>query len=484
MGSSINDIILAAAFVPHAIALSMLSQSRILPLVFASALFMENMDSTVIATSLPAIAEDLGTSPVALKLAFTTYLLSLTVFLPISSWVADRFGASTVFRVAVAIFTLSSLACGFAHSLESLVVARAFQGLGGAMMVPVGRIIMLRTVPKSEYVNAMAWLTVPALIGPLLGPPIGGFITTYFHWRWIFWINIPFGILSMALATALMPNLRDENVAPLDVRGFFLSGLGLSLSVFGLTELGQGMLAWWQVLAMTAAGFALMLVYVRHAKRLDSPILDLKMLKVQTLRVSIVGGLFFRISAGAIPFLLPLMLQVGFGFTPFQSGTITCASALGALVMKFLAAQSLKRWGYRNLLMLNGIGASIFIALNGLFTPATPFWMMAGLLLAAGLLRSLQYTSLNSIAYADVTSEEVGRANGLYTVAQQLSQALGVAVAALTLEFSQYLHEGTSIARADFQVAFVVIAIICSISTFFFARLPKTAGENLSGHQA
>ncbi|MDE2447089.1 MAG: MFS transporter, partial [Alphaproteobacteria bacterium] len=286
----------------------MATSSRVLPLVFASALFMENMDSTVIATSLPAIAKDLGTNPVALKLAFTTYLLSLTVFLPISSWVADKFGASTVFRAAVAIFTLSSLACGFATSLEYLVVARAFQGLGGAMMVPVGRIIMLRTVPKSEYVNAMAWLTVPALIGPLLGPPIGGFITTYLHWRWIFWINIPFGILSIALATALMPNLRDENVAPLDGYGFFLSGLGLSLSVFGLTELGQGIFPWWVIFSMIVVGAILMVLYVRHARQLERPILDLKMLNVQTLRVSIVGGMFFRIAAGAVPFLLPLML--------------------------------------------------------------------------------------------------------------------------------------------------------------------------------
>ncbi len=459
-----------------------MNPNRILPLVFASALFMENMDSTVIATSLPAIAADLRTNPVALKLAFTTYLLSLTVFLPISSWLADKFGAQTIFRLAVAIFTLASISCGFADSLEYLVVARAVQGFGGALMVPVGRIVMLRTVPKNEYVNAMAWLTVPALIGPLLGPPIGGFITTYFHWRWIFWMNLPFGILGMALATWLMPNMKDENVPPLDVKGFVLSGLGLSLAVFGMTELGQGIFPPLVIFVMIAVGAILIWIYVGHARSIPNPILDISMLRVQTLRVSILGGMFYRVAAGAVPFLLPLMLQLGFGFTPFQSGSITCASALGAVMMKFLAAQSLKRWGYRQLLVFNGVLSSVMMAASGLFKPDTPFIIMIMVLLLGGLLRSLQFTSLNSIAYADVTTQEVGRANGLYTVAQQLSLALGVAVAALTLEAAQYSRGAEILGRTDFAVAFFVVAFVGLISTIFFARLPRDAGTNLSGH--
>ena len=462
----------------------MISSNRILPLVFASALFMENMDSTVIATSLPAIAAELGTNPVALKLAFTTYLLSLTVFLPISSWMADRFGARTVFRAAVAIFTLASLACGLAQSLEWLVVARAVQGFGGALMVPVGRIVMLRTVPKSEYVNAMAWLTVPALIGPMVGPPIGGFITTYFHWRWIFLMNLPFGILGMALATWLMPNMKDENIAPLDVKGFVLSGLGLSLTVFGMTELGQGIFPVQIILAMISVGAILIWIYVRHAARITNPILDLSMLRVQTLRVSILGGMFFRVSASAVPFLLPLMLQLGFGFSAFQSGSITCASALGAATMKLFAAQSLKRWGYRQLLMVNGIAASVMMALNGLFYASMPFVLMLIILWLGGLLRSMQFTSLNSIAYADISSEDIGRANGLYTVVQQLSMALGVAVAALTLEASQFLRGSENLVSSDFAVAFFVVAAVGLISTIFYRRLSTSAGANLSGHLA
>ena len=462
----------------------MISSNRILPLVFASALFMENMDSTVIATSLPAIAAELGTNPVALKLAFTTYLLSLTVFLPISSWMADRFGARTVFRAAVAIFTLASLACGLAQSLEWLVVARAVQGFGGALMVPVGRIVMLRTVPKSEYVNAMAWLTVPALIGPMVGPPIGGFITTYFHWRWIFLMNLPFGILGMALATWLMPNMKDENIAPLDVKGFVLSGLGLSLTVFGMTELGQGIFPVQIILAMISVGAILIWIYVRHAARITNPILDLSMLRVQTLRVSILGGMFFRVSASAVPFLLPLMLQLGFGFSAFQSGSITCASALGAATMKLFAAQSLKRWGYRQLLMVNGIAASVMMAVNGLFYASMPFVLMLIILWLGGLLRSMQFTSLNSIAYADISSEDIGRANGLYTVVQQLSMALGVAVAALTLEASQFLRGSENLVSSDFAVAFFVVAAVGLISTIFYRRLSTSAGANLSGHLA
>jgi EmrB/QacA subfamily drug resistance transporter len=461
----------------------MISSSRILPLVVAAALFMENMDSTVIATSLPAIAADLGTNPVSLKLAFTTYLLSLTVFLPISGWLADKYGAKLVFRVAIAIFTLASISCGFAPSLGWLVALRGLQGLGGAMMVPVGRIILIRTVPKSELVNAMAWLTVPALVGPLLGPPIGGFITTYFHWRWIFWMNLPFGILGLVLASMYLPDTREGDVPPLDAKGFILSGLGLALTVFGLTVAGHGLVASSYVTAMVMAGVILIVLYVRHAQRVPNPILQLAMLSVDTLRISITGGLFFRIAAGAIPFLLPLMLQLGFGLSPFQSGLITCAAALGALTMKFGAGTVLRRFGYRNLLIVNGVLSCGLTAAMGLFTPTMPYVAMMLILLVGGFLRSMQFTALNSIAYADVTTAQVSKANGLYTVAQQLSLALGVAVAAGVLDLSQWWRSGSALAQADFATAFFVVAAGALVSTFLFVRLPENAGASLSGHR-
>jgi EmrB/QacA subfamily drug resistance transporter len=460
----------------------MIASSRILPLVVAAALFMENMDSTVIATSLPAIAVDLSTNPVSLKLAFTTYLLSLTVFLPISGWMADKYGAKLVFRAAIAVFTLASIACGFAPSLGWLVGIRGLQGLGGAMMVPVGRIILIRTVPKAELVNAMAWLTIPALVGPLLGPPIGGFITTYFHWRWIFWMNLPFGILGYVLASLYLPETREQEVPPLDGVGFVLSGLGLALTVFGLTVVGHGLVPMPYVAVMVTVGVALVALYVRHSRRVPNPILQLSMFSIDTLRISITGGLFYRIAAGAIPFLLPLMLQLGFGLSPFQSGLITCSAALGAITMKFGAGTLLKQFGYRKLLIVNGLVSCVLMAAVGVFYPTMPYIVMMVILLVGGVSRSMQFTALNSIAYADVTVAQVSKANGLYTVAQQLSLALGVSVAAGVLDLSQWIRGATSLTQADFAAAFIVVAAGGLASILLFTKLPHNAGASLSGH--
>ena len=459
--------------------------SRILPLVVASALFMENMDSTVIATSLPAIARDLNTDPVALKLAFTTYLLSLTIFLPISSWISDRFGAKRVFRLAILVFTLASLACGAAPSLEWLVLARAIQGLGGAMMVPVGRIILLRSIPKSELVSALAWLTIPALIGPLLGPPVGGFITTYFSWHWIFWMNLPFGIIGIIMATLFMSETREENVPPLDVKGFLLSGSGLAAFVFGITIAGRNLVDLRDVIGLIGLGAVLMAFYVRHAARTPNPILDLKLLRVETLRISVGAGTFYRLSAGAMPFLLPLMLQIGFDLTPFQSGMITCASALGALLMKFAASRLLKRFGYRQLLLVNGLVSCALMAVNGLFTNQTPLVLIFAILVIGGLTRSMQFTSLNSIAYADISNKDIARANGIYTVMQQLSLTLGVTAAAVALDLSQFLRgNATDLVPADFSFAFFVVAAAGLLAIPQFYSLPANAGESMSGHRA
>jgi EmrB/QacA subfamily drug resistance transporter len=460
----------------------MIASSRILPLVVAAALFMENMDSTVIATSLPAIAADLSTNPVSLKLAFTTYLLSLTVFLPISGWMADKYGAKLVFRAAIAVFTLASIACGFAPSLGWLVGIRGLQGLGGAMMVPVGRIILIRTVPKAELVNAMAWLTIPALVGPLLGPPIGGFITTYFHWRWIFWMNLPFGILGYVLASLYLPETREQEVPPLDGVGFVLSGLGLALTVFGLTVVGHDLVPMPYVAVMVTAGVALVALYVRRSRRVPNPILQLSMFSIDTLRISITGGLFYRIAAGAIPFLLPLMLQLGFGLSPFQSGLITCSAALGAITMKFGAGTLLKQFGYRKLLIVNGLVSCVLMAAIGVFYPSMPYIVMMAILLVGGVSRSMQFTALNSIAYADVTVAQVSKANGLYTVAQQLSLALGVSAAAGVLDFSQWIRGATSLTQADFAAAFIVVAAGGLASILLFTKLPHNAGASLSGH--
>ncbi len=455
--------------------------SRVIPLVVASALFMENTDSTVIATSLPAIAADLGEDPIILKLAFTTYLLALTVFIPVSGWCADRFGARNVFRAAIAVFTLGSIACGLSTSLEGLIAARALQGMGGAMMVPVGRLIILRTVAKSEMVRALATLTIPALLGPLLGPPLGGFITTYFHWRWIFWINVPVGLLGLALATIYMPDIREEGVPPLDVPGFFLSAFGLSALVFGATVFGRDILPAYGAPVLTAAGLTLTALYVWHARRTRNPILNLNLLDIATFRSGTMGGSLFRIGVGAVPFLLPLMLQLGFKLTPFQSGSLTCAAALGALTMKFTAARILRRFGFRSVLVVNGLVSAATLAVQGLFTPESPHLLILAVLLAGGFFRSLQFTSLNALSYSDVPQREMGTATSLYSVAQQLSLAAGIVCAASVLELAQYLRGDTMLTVNDFAYAFFAVALVSAFSVVSHLRLAADAGAEVSG---
>ena len=334
-------------------------------LIVAVALFMETMDSTVIATSLPAIGRDLGEDPIALKLALTSYLLSLAVFIPLSGWAADRFGARTVFRAAIVVFTLGSAACGFATSLFDFVLFRIVQGIGGAMMVPVGRLVILRTVPKSELISALAWLTIPALMGPVIGPPLGGFITTFASWRWIFWINIPIGILGVILATYYIQNFREEELPPLDVKGFILSGIGLSGLAFGFTTIGQGLFPPAVVASLLAAGCIGCWLYVRHARTATAPLLDLNLLKIDTFFASVVGGFIFRVGIGATPFLLPLLLQLGFGLTPFQSGMLTFSTAVGAIAMKTTAAPILRRFGFKQVLVINAVVSAVFIGIAG-----------------------------------------------------------------------------------------------------------------------
>ncbi len=455
--------------------------TRILPLTVAAALFMEQMDSTIIATSLPDIAEDLGTSPVSLKLAFTTYLLGLTVFLPISGWLADRFGAKHIFSLAIIIFTAASFACGFAQSLEHLIIARGLQGVGGALMVPVGRIIILRNVPKSELLDAIAWLTIPALIGPVIGPPIGGFITDTYDWRWIFWLNLPFGIVALLLAFRLMPNLKEEIPPPLDIRGFALSGLGLALSVFGSTILGRDVFALPQTLAMIGAGLALLVAYWFHARKHPAPILDLKLMRIPTFRLSVIGGSLFRIPVGAVPFILPLLFQIGFGYSAFETGLITFAGAIGALLMKFTVAPIVRRFGYRDVLIVNGFASFALFFVQAFFTGATPYVVMFAVLLVTGYLRSLQFSSLNTLAYAEIGNEAMARANAFYTVAQQLFLAIGVALAATLLDASLWLHGRTVLQAGDFTLTFLVTSLFALAAVVAYWRLSENAGAQISG---
>ena len=442
---------------------------------------MENMDSSVIATSLPAIAADLGEDPVILKLAFTSYLLSLAVFIPVSGWAADRFGARLIFRLAITVFMAGSIGCAMTGSLEGLIAARMVQGLGGAMMVPVGRLVVLKLVPKSEIVTAMALVTMPALVGPVIGPPLGGFITTYFHWRWIFWINIPVGLLGLVMATIWIPDIREEDTPKLDVVGFLLSGLGLSSLIFGFTVIGRHVLPETAVWAMMASGAVLMAVYVRHARRTAAPVLDLSLLAIPTFRSSILGGFLFRLGAGSIPFLLPLLLQLQFGLTPFESGLLTFVSAAAAIAMKMMAPPILKRFGFRDVLVWNALLSALIVAATALFTAETSYLVIFLVLLVGGFFRSLQFTSLNALAMADVSSRHLSRATSFTGVAQQLAVSIGVAVAAFALEIARGLRGETALTQADFAFAFITIGVIVALSAIVHWRLPANAGAELVG---
>ena len=378
------------------------SYDRVVPLIIATALFMENMDSTVIATSLPAIARALVTSPLTLKLAVTSYLLSLAICIPASGWTADRFGARNVFRFAICVFVLGSIGCAASRSLDQFVLARVFQGMGGAMMTPVGRLIMVRAVDKGNLLNAMSLVTMPALIGPIAGPPLGGFITTYASWHWIFLINVPIGLVGIVLASRYIPNVRVEHRDPFDFVGFILSGLAIAGLAFGLSAMGLESLPVSVVAALICLGAVSAVAYVIHAKRTPAPILDLNLLRLTTFRASVVGGFLFRLGIGALPFLLPLLLQIGFNLTPFQSGLITFTTALGSFFMKAAVVSVLSRFGYRNVLIYNALISSGFLLACATFVPGMPFWAMIIILLSGGFFRSLQFTSINTIAYAEI----------------------------------------------------------------------------------
>jgi EmrB/QacA subfamily drug resistance transporter len=461
-----------------------MNKERLIPLIVAAALFMENMDSTVIATSLPAIAADIGTSPLTLKLAITSYLLSLAVFIPASGWTADRFGARMVFSIAIAVFMIGSIGCALSSSVTHFVIARIVQGMGGAMMTPVGRLVLLRSIDKSALVGAMAWVTVPALIGPVIGPPLGGFITTYFSWHWIFLINIPIGLLGIFMALRFIDPIRSEDQERFDLYGLVLAGIGLGGIAFGLSVAGLGLLPWPVVVALIGIGSISMTLYAIHARRTASPVLDFTLLGLPTLRASIVGGFLFRLGIGALPFLLPLLMQLGFGLSPFHSGLVTFGSAVGAMGMKTLAARLIRTFGFRNIMTVNAVVSSLFLASCALFTPATPLLLILILLVVGGFFRSLQFTAINTVAYAEVEPPLMSRATTLVSVNQQLALSAGVAVGAFSVESTMLMRHVTELNASDFAPAFLVVSLISAASTVFFYQMPDDAGHEISGRKA
>jgi len=466
--------------------LILMSSSRthvIAPLIVGCAQFMHQFDGAVITTALPAMAETLNDDPVRLNLAITCYLLSLAVFVPVSGWMADRFGAKKVFTWAIVVFTISSVLCGLVRSFPELVIMRTIQGIGGAMMTPVGRVIVVKSVPRLQLVAAMNYITIPAVLGPLLGPAVGGFIVTYFSWPWIFFMNLPIGLAGILLVRRFIPDIREEHVGPLDLRGFVLIGLALAGLVFGFSAIGRGLLSGPVVVAAITGGAICGAMYIMHARQTPEPIIDLALLRIRTFSASIIGGALFFLGTVSSVFVLALLLQLGFGLSAFQAGLITLASAAGSLLMRFTFRPVLRLFGFKRLLIGNALLTGAFLAACGLFTPATPYLIIIVILFIGGFSRSVQFTAVQSLAYADMPPEKTSRATSFSAMAQQLTQSIGVGLAAMVVHLSLLWHERATLVPDDVAPAYFTLALASLASAAVFWLLPTQAGAALNDRQ-
>jgi EmrB/QacA subfamily drug resistance transporter len=456
---------------------------RTIALIIACALFMEQMDATVLATALPTMARDFGVPATSMSAALTSYLVALAIFIPASGVMADRFGSKTVFLSAIAVFLLGSILCGQATSLEFMIAARFVQGMGGAMMIPVGRLVLLRSVAKEDMVSAMSWLIMPALIGPIIGPPVGGFIVTYLDWRWIFYLNVPVGVLGLVLVARFIGEVRADYPVPFDGIGFILSGVSLGCMLFGF-EMASRPGSALHGAALVVVGLAAGALYLRHARRREHPILDITLMHIPSFRLSVIAGSLTRITQGGQPFLLPLMLQLGFGLSAAASGGITVATAIGSLAMKGLAPGVLRRFGFRNSLIVNGLLASFGYAVCGFFRPFWPTPVIIGVLLVCGFFMSFQFTAYNTIAYDEIDTQRMSAATSFYATFQQLMLSLGICVAAGSLRLGILVDgDGTVPGLPAFTLAFLVVTAISATATIWNIRFAPDAGAVLSGHE-
>jgi len=461
-----------------------LRHGRPIAWLVAAAFFMENLDATVITTAVPAMAQSFGVVPVALSIGISAYLLALAVFIPVSGWVADRFGARQVFASAVLVFTLASVACGFAQSLPVFVAARIAQGIGGALMVPVGRLVVLRSTPKSSLVHAIATITWPGLAAPVLGPPLGGWIASHWSWHWIFFLNLPLGAVAMVLALRWIDGVPGQR-RPFDWIGFAASGIGLATLMFGLDLLSHGSDIDWTLPAVLAMVGAAALAYALwHLKRTAHPLVDLSVMRIQTFRVPVLGGTLFRIAIGSAPFLLPLMFQLAFGFSMVSSGFLMLALFAGNLGMKPATGWVLRRWGFRGTLLGNGTLVAVGFAACALLTPTTPIPVMVAVMVFGGLCRSMQFSALNTLAFCDTSPAQASGATTLFSMCQQIGAGLGIAFGAIALGASERFtghagHPGVE----DFRLAFGLMALLALLALVDAAWLPRDAGSRVSGHR-
>ncbi len=459
-------------------------QAKIVALVVAVSFFMQILDGTIVTTSLPQMAASFGVQPVAMSIGITVYMLTTSAFIPLSGWLGDRFGARRIFLISIAVFTLASLFCGLSGSLTEFVIARAVQGVGSALMTPVGRIIVLKNARKSELVQAIALITWPALTAPVVGPVLGSFITTYASWHWNFLINIPIGIIGIALVLRFVPEQREERVGPLDLKGFFLSAAGLTLLLAALELSVKAEGGYLPLVVLLAAGIVLSVMATRHFMRTDNPLLDLSAFKVHTFSMTTLSaGTACRVAINATPFLLPLLFQLGFGLSSIAAGTYLLVYFLGNLGMKVVTTPLLKIFGFRNVLVFNGIIAAASIVACGFLTPETPEIVISALLMIAGLSRSMEFTALNTLSFADIGPAQRSSASTLSSMLQQISLLLGVAVAAAVLNISSGLRGAVDPALVDFRWAFIVVGVIGLLSCLRFLKLSADAGAEVSHHR-
>jgi EmrB/QacA subfamily drug resistance transporter len=453
----------------------------VIPLIVGCAFFMEGLDSTMIAVSIPAMADSLGESPLRLNLVITSYLLSLAVFIPVSGWIADRLGARRVFCAAVLIFAGGSALCGLATNLPMLIAMRIVQGFGGAMMTPVGRLILLRSFPRAGLVSAMNWMTIPAMIGPMVGPIVGGALTSYASWRWIFFLNIPIGLLGGALAWWLFENFRAPAPARFDLVGFAVAGLGLFLLEFAIENLGRPIIAPAAGFAFFPLALALVIAYGRHARQSPSPVLDLTLLKIKTFNIGTMTGGICRMGLDATPFLLPLLFQVGFGLSPVQAGLLSFSSTLGAMFVRTFSRLLLRYLGFRRTLVGGALLSAAVTAGYALLDADTPAWIIVVAVLLSGCIRSIQYLALNTISYADVPRAMLSRSTSVGGVVQQLARGFGVAIGAALLAM---VAGSERVTTEDFRIVFLLVALIPLFSAFGFLRLNPADGAEVSGYRA
>jgi EmrB/QacA subfamily drug resistance transporter len=457
-------------------------QRPIVALLVAGAMFMEQLDGTVIITALPQMAASFGVAPVDLNVGISAYLLTVAVFIPASGWLADRIGPRFVFTAAIGVFTLASVLCAASGSLWQFTAARVLQGIGGAMMVPVGRLIVLRATDKGQLIRAVALLTWPALAAPVIGPPLGGLITAYGSWHWIFLVNVPLGLIGLALALILVPRARGERPGTFDWAGFAATSLASFSLLYSLESIGHNHLDWMASGPLLAVASCAGVYAWRHARRTPHPLLDFAALRVPTFLITIDGGLLFRVAISAVPFLLPLMFQLGFGLDPLTSGSLLLAVFAGNLGMKPATTRILLRFGFRRTLIWNGIIAIATVAACGLLTAQTPTVVIVALLFASGLARSMQFTTLGTLAFADLDKQTMSHANTLFSMVQQMANALAVAVAAIMVRLASLTHPGEpAVTTADFHIAFWAVALIGLIGVWRFRHLRADAGDALRG---